>query len=86
MTNFTHTKGEPLSPMQTAVFAFIGAGLLNKQIAYELGIAETTVKAHVCALFGKLGAVSRTQVSLMWHGVDDAGIAAALAEGRRVRA
>ena len=36
-------------------------GLLNKQIAYELGVSEATVKAHVSAILQKLGVESRTQ-------------------------
>ncbi|MBV6638774.1 MAG: response regulator transcription factor, partial [Mameliella sp.] len=38
---------------------------LNKQIAYELSIAETTVKAHVTAIMRKLGVQSRTQAVLI---------------------
>ena len=41
------------------------AGLLNKQIAYELDISEATVKAHITAIFRKLGVVSRTQAVLL---------------------
>ncbi len=36
-------------------------GLLNKQIAAELGLSEATVKAHASALFLKLGVRTRTQ-------------------------
>ena len=36
-------------------------GLLNKQIAYELGVSEATIKAHVSAILQKLGVESRTQ-------------------------
>lgn len=32
-------------------------GLLNKQIAYELSVSEATIKAHVTAIFRKLGCV-----------------------------
>jgi DNA-binding NarL/FixJ family response regulator len=39
----------------------IAEGLLNKQIAYELGVSEATVKAHVSAVLQKLGVDSRTQ-------------------------
>jgi DNA-binding NarL/FixJ family response regulator len=35
--------------------------LLNKQIAYELGVSEATVKAHVSAILQKLNVESRTQ-------------------------
>ena len=36
-------------------------GLLNKQIAHELGVGETTIKAHVSEILRKLGVASRTQ-------------------------
>ena len=40
-------------------------GLLNKQIAYELHISEATVKAHITAIFRKLGVYNRTQAVLI---------------------
>jgi DNA-binding NarL/FixJ family response regulator len=40
-------------------------GLLNKQIGYNLDIAEATVKAHVTAIFRKLGINNRTQAVLI---------------------
>ncbi|TGP67702.1 response regulator transcription factor, partial [bacterium M00.F.Ca.ET.227.01.1.1] len=39
----------------------LAEGLLNKQIAYELGVSEATIKAHVSAILQKLGVDSRTQ-------------------------
>ena len=36
-------------------------GLLNKQIAFDLGVGETTVKAHVSEILRKLKVASRTQ-------------------------
>lgn len=50
-----------LTPQQARILALICEGYLNKQIAYELSISETTVKAHVTAILRKLGAQSRTQ-------------------------
>jgi DNA-binding NarL/FixJ family response regulator len=50
-----------LTPQQTRVLGMIGEGLLNKQIAYELGVSEATIKAHVSAILLKLGVDSRTQ-------------------------
>ena len=44
-------------------------GLLNKQIAYELGIGEATVKALVSAVLRKSGAINRSQVVLIVHGI-----------------
>lgn len=40
-------------------------GLLNKQIAFELGVTEATVKAHMTATFRKLGVVNRTQALVL---------------------
>ncbi len=54
-----------LSPQQLRVLAMIGEGKLNKQICFELGIAEQTVKAHASQIFRKLGVVSRTQAALV---------------------
>jgi DNA-binding NarL/FixJ family response regulator len=50
-----------LTPQQVRVLMMLSEGLLNKQIAYELGVAEATVKAHVSAILLKLGVDSRTQ-------------------------
>ena len=50
-----------LTPQQFRVLGMISEGLLNKQIAYDLDISEATIKAHVTAIFKKLGVRSRTQ-------------------------
>jgi DNA-binding NarL/FixJ family response regulator len=50
-----------LTPQQVRVLMMLSEGLLNKQIAYELGVSEATVKAHVSAVLQKLGVESRTQ-------------------------
>ena len=54
-----------LTPQQTRVLGMIAEGLLNKQIAYELGVSEATIKAHVSAILQKLGVDSRTQAVIM---------------------
>jgi len=54
-----------LTRQQACILALICEGKLNKQIAYELSIAETTVKAHVTAIMRKLGVQSRTQAVLV---------------------
>ena len=59
------TQISGLTPQQFRVFSMIADGLLNKQIAYELGVSEATVKAHMTAIMRKLGAHSRTQVALL---------------------
>jgi len=52
-----------LTPQQYHVLELVALGRLNKQIASELGIEETTVKAHVSAALAKLGVRNRTQAS-----------------------
>ena len=54
-----------LTPQQARILQLVCEGKLNKQIAYELGIAETTVKAHISAILRKLGVQSRTQAVLI---------------------
>ncbi len=50
-----------LTAQQIRVLMMLRAGLLNKQIAYELDVSEATVKAHVSAILQKLNVASRTQ-------------------------
>lgn len=52
---------QTLTPQQSRVLGMLGEGLLNKQIAFELGVSEATIKAHVSAVLQKLGVDSRTQ-------------------------
>jgi DNA-binding NarL/FixJ family response regulator len=54
-----------LTPQQARILRLICDGKLNKQIAFDLSIAETTVKAHVTAIMRKLGVQSRTQAVLI---------------------
>lgn len=51
-----------LTPKQFRVATMVSQGLLNKQIAFELNVTESTVKAHMTEIFKKLGMNSRTQV------------------------
>ena len=53
-----------LTPQQYLVLTMLAEGLLNKQIAYELDVTEATIKAHMTAIFRKLGVRSRTQAVL----------------------
>ena len=55
------TRLATLTPQQFRVLGMISEGLLNKQIAYDLEVSEATIKAHVTAIFKKLGVRSRTQ-------------------------
>ena len=54
-----------LPPAQMRVLHGLAAGRLNKQIAYDMGISEATVKAHVTAIFRKLDVINRTQAVLV---------------------
>lgn len=59
------TRLAQLTRQQARILELLCQGRLNKQIAWELSIAETTVKAHVTAIMRKLGVQSRTQAVLM---------------------
>ena len=55
---------EDLTERETDVLVLLATGLSNKEIAYQLGIGEKTVKTHVSNILGKLGVLSRTQAAL----------------------
>jgi two-component system, NarL family, response regulator LiaR len=57
-------RRDALSEREAEVLRLVARGMPNKQIARELGIAQSTVKSHVGSIFGKLGLLSRTQVAL----------------------
>ena len=56
-----------LTPQQYKVLSMIADGQLNKQIAYDLDIKETTVKKHVSAILLKLGVNNRTLAGLAFQ-------------------
>lgn len=58
-------KVASLTPHQFRVYTMINEGLLNKQIAYELDISETTVKSHVKMILKKMGVRKRTEVIIL---------------------
>ena len=51
---------EPLTPREREVLELVADGLSNKAIAARLGIGAETVKFHLGAILGKLGASNRT--------------------------
>ena len=53
-----------LTPQQFRVLGMLCAGMLNKQIAYDLNVSEATVKAHITAILRKLAVATRTQAVL----------------------
>ncbi|MEM9060984.1 MAG: response regulator transcription factor [Pseudomonadota bacterium] len=58
-------KMDLLTPQQRRILMLVSEGRLNKQIAGDLSIAETTVKAHITVILRKLGVQSRTQAALI---------------------
>jgi DNA-binding NarL/FixJ family response regulator len=61
ITNGVEELLEPLTPREHEVLRMLALGLANKEIAARLNISEHTVKFHVAAILGKLGAASRTE-------------------------
>jgi DNA-binding NarL/FixJ family response regulator len=55
------TIDEPLTAREVQVLELLAEGLSNKGIAARLGISDQTVKFHVAAIAGKLGAANRTE-------------------------
>jgi len=62
-----------LTPAQRRILTLVAEGKLNKQIAHEMDISEATVKAHMTAIFRRLGVVNRTQAVLIAKELDAAG-------------
>jgi DNA-binding CsgD family transcriptional regulator len=50
-----------LTPRETEVLRLLAQGLGNKQIAWELGVSEHTVKFHTSVIYGKMGVANRTE-------------------------
>lgn len=65
-----------LSPQQMRVLGLVAEGLLNKQIADRLGVQERTVKAHLSAIFERLGVRNRTQAGVLLRSLELADPAA----------
>jgi DNA-binding NarL/FixJ family response regulator len=55
------SKIASLTPQQYRVLCLLKEGWLNKQIGYEIGVTEATVKAHITAIFRKLEVSNRVQ-------------------------
>ena len=64
------TKLMSLTPQQFKVLKMLRAGMLNKQIATELNVGATTVKAHVSEVLRKLEVNSRTQAVIEVSKID----------------
>ena len=55
------SSGKTLTNRQQQVLGLVAQGMSNKQIAYEMGVSEATVKLHINALLRSVGATNRTQ-------------------------
>lgn len=55
---------EYLTPVKIRILLMMADGLLNKQIAFELNLSESTVKSHVTAILRTLGVTNRTQAAV----------------------
>ena len=66
-----------LTPQQFRVLLYLADGLLNKQIAAEMRLAENTVKVHVTAVLRKLACHSRTQAAVLVKGLETEDAASA---------
>ncbi|WP_300973632.1 response regulator transcription factor [Sphingomonas sp. LHG3406-1] len=64
------TQIAALTPTELKVLLGVIAGRLNKQIAFELGISEATVKGHMTSIMRKLGVHNRTQVVIAARALD----------------
>lgn len=54
-----------LTNRQNQVLGLVAQGLSNKQIAYQMGVSEATVKLHINALLRSVGATNRTQAVIL---------------------
>lgn len=69
-TNEMAERIAALTPTQIKVLLGVLGGRLNKQIAFELGISEATVKGHMTTIMRKLGVQTRTQAALAAKALD----------------
>ena len=63
--NETQPYISPLTPREMEILNYVAQGLLNKQIANELGISEQTIKNHVTSILRKLNANARTEAVIL---------------------
>jgi two-component system response regulator DegU len=63
--NETQPFVSPLTPREMEILNHVAQGLLNKQIANQLGISEQTIKNHVTSILRKLNANARTEAVVL---------------------
>ncbi|MGL4905589.1 MAG: helix-turn-helix domain-containing protein, partial [Plesiomonas sp.] len=68
--NDLQTRLGSLTAQQHRVLDMLNEGLLNKQIAYDLNVSEATIKAHMTAIFRKLGVKNRTQAVILLQQIE----------------
>lgn len=61
----TQNLVSPLTRREMEILEYIAQGLLNKQIAVQLGISEQTIKNHVTSILRKLNANARTEAVIL---------------------
>jgi FixJ family two-component response regulator len=64
-TSKLKAKFDTLTPREREIMAFVTAGLMNKQIAGEIGVSEVTVKLHRGNVMRKMGAKSLAELVRM---------------------
>lgn len=62
-------RARTLTPRETEVFALVVAGMLNKQIAFDLGVSEKTIKVHRARVMEKMRAGSVTELVRLADGM-----------------
>jgi FixJ family two-component response regulator len=82
--NALKARYETLTPREREVFSLVAAGLLNKQVAAELGVAEKTIKQHRGHVVDKMAAQSLADLVVMAErlGVRPIGVDFARARGK----
>lgn len=65
MQDSRRANGKTLTARQAEVLGYVAQGLSNKQIAYNMGVSEATVKLHINALLRAVGATNRTQAVII---------------------
>jgi FixJ family two-component response regulator len=79
-----NSRYQTLTPRESEVFSLVTAGLLNKQVAAELGVAEKTIKQHRGRVMDKMAAQSLADLVLMAQrlGIRPSGTDFARARGK----